>query len=407
MIKKIIGIMLIALLFIVIGCRKSSQEEKPDYIGVVTPEPLPTKVLLDSYMHWEKPPVMTIDTTTYYIVTIKTEKGIIRIQLYPSKAPKNVNNVVFLIKQGFYNHLTFHRVISDFIAQAGKPPVEKLTGPGYTIEDEYDDELRFNEPGMVAMARSNEPDTNGSQFFITYGRMHWYNDTYTIIGKVIEGMEVVTALTPVDEWVNHEYGGDIIEEITVEESKESLLPPPGPTSELKVPVLVEGRPLAKLSVAEREYYYDTKPAMIIDTKRKYKATITTSKGTIRADLFPQDAPEAVNNFYIISNLGYYDNSPVSFILRSRYVLIGSPRGRPESDIGYSVPEEKKRKVEIGAVGYFNHAKGDRSGSGSNVVIMITNNPSVKMLTVFGKVTEGIEIVKQLTLDDMIIKVEVK
>jgi peptidylprolyl isomerase len=408
MIKQIIGMMLISLLLVWICCRKSSQEEKPDYIGVLTPGPLPTKILFESYMEWVKPPEMKIDTNKYYIVTMKTERGTIIIQLFAYKAPRNVNNFVFLIKQKFYNNLTFHRVIPDFIAQAGKPPVENRTGPGYTIEDEYHPELRFNEPGMVAMAKKGEQDnTNGSQVFITLSRMHWNNDKYTIIGKVVEGMDVVHALTPVDEWVNHEYRGDFIEEITVKESEKSLLPPSGPPSEPKAPVLVEGRPLAKFTVAEREYYYDTKPAMIIDKTRIYRATITTSKGTIKVDFFPQDAPEAVNNFYIISNLGYYDNSPVSFIRKNRYVLIGSPGGRPESDIGYSVPEELKRKIEIGAVGYYNHAKGDMSGSGSNVVIMLTNNPHVKMITVFGLVTEGIEVVKQLTLDDTVIAIEVK
>jgi len=369
--------------------------------------PLPTKTLLQSYMSWAEPPKMTIDTKKIYIVDMKTEKGNVVIQLFADKAPKNVNNFIFLINQKYYNGLSFHRVVSDFIAQAGKPPVARLYGPGYSIKDEHDTSLRFDAPGVVAMAWwGNSPDSNGSQFFITYKKMHWYNDKYTIIGKVVEGMDVIKNLTRVNDRENYDYGGDTILEMTSRTSETSLLPAPGPQTETRIPVLVDGRPLAKMTIQEKEYLYDAPPAMVIDKTKVYKAKISTEKGTITADLFPQDAPQSVNNFFVLANIGYYDNTTVGAVLRDRYILVGSPSGTLESDAGYSIPEEPKRQIRLGAIGFWFYAKMDRSSSGSNIFIMLTDDPHIQADSVFGMTTSGLDVVKKMQPKDKILKIEV-
>ncbi|MFN2285440.1 MAG: peptidylprolyl isomerase [Anaerolineae bacterium] len=160
-------------------------------------------------------PSMTIDPTKQYIATIETEKGNIVVELYADKAPLTVNNFVFLARQGFYDNTTFHRVIEDFMAQAGDPSGTGMGGPGYQFADEFDADLTFDGPGILAMANAGA-NTNGSQFFITFVPTPWLNGHHTIFGKVIEGEDVLfsisirdpqTATTP----------GDLIKTIRIAE----------------------------------------------------------------------------------------------------------------------------------------------------------------------------------------------
>jgi cyclophilin family peptidyl-prolyl cis-trans isomerase len=137
------------------------------------------------------------------------------LQLFPDKAPLTVNNFVFLAREGFYDGTTFHRVLSDFMAQGGDPTGSGGGGPGYRFEDEPND-LTFDGPGVLAMANSG-PDTNGSQFFITYAPTPWLNGLHTIFGRVVEGMDVVEGLRPRDPGQNSDYTGDAIESITITE----------------------------------------------------------------------------------------------------------------------------------------------------------------------------------------------
>jgi len=146
-------------------------------------------------LQWDKPPAMQIDPSKQYFATLKTEKGDIRIQLFADKAPQTVNNFVFLARQGFYDHITFHRVIPGFMAQTGDPTGAGGGGPGYTIEDEFTPDLRHDKAGVVSMANKGQPHTGGSQFFITYAPTPHLDDKHTIFGQVMEGMEVLEQLT--------------------------------------------------------------------------------------------------------------------------------------------------------------------------------------------------------------------
>lgn len=161
-------------------------------------------------------PPFTIDVNKTYIATLETEKGDIVIQLFPDKAPLAVNSFVFLAHQGWYDGVTFHRVIPGFVAQAGDPSGTGRGNPGYFFDNEISD-LLFTKPGMVGMANSG-PDTNGSQFFITYAPATHLNGAYTIFGQVISGLEVAEQLTPRDP---AQYGmlapGDKIIKVTIEE----------------------------------------------------------------------------------------------------------------------------------------------------------------------------------------------
>lgn len=161
-------------------------------------------------------PPMTIDPTKQYVATVKMAKGgEFVIQLYPDKAPLAVNNFVFLAREGFYDGVTFHRVIDGFMAQGGDPEGTGLGGPGYTFVNE-DSDLRFDRPGVVAMANAGR-DTNGSQFFITFAPVPRLDGGYTIFGQVISGMDVVNGLTRRDPEQNPGYPGDAMESVTITE----------------------------------------------------------------------------------------------------------------------------------------------------------------------------------------------
>jgi peptidylprolyl isomerase len=161
------------------------------------------------------PEGLTIDVNKEYFATVKMEKGgEFVIQLFPDKAPITVDNFVKLARSGFYNGTTFHRVIDGFMAQGGDPTGTGSGGPGYEFQDEFSD-LTFDEAGILAMANSG-PNTNGSQFFITFAPTPHLNGLHTIFGKVIEGMEVVNGITRRDP-STAATPGDAIESITIRE----------------------------------------------------------------------------------------------------------------------------------------------------------------------------------------------
>ena len=161
-------------------------------------------------------PPMTIDPSKKYFATFKMANGgEFVVQLYPDKAPKTVNSFVFLAKDGFYNGTTFHRVLQDFMAQGGDPTGTGGGGPGYEFENE-DSDLTFDKEGVVAMANAGR-DTNGSQFFITFGPQEYLNGGYTIFGQVTEGMDVVKSIRLRNPDENPDYLGDAIESVTITE----------------------------------------------------------------------------------------------------------------------------------------------------------------------------------------------
>ncbi|HNO31342.1 MAG TPA: peptidylprolyl isomerase [Anaerolineales bacterium] len=152
-------------------------------------------IALGSRQFTDCPPFI-IDASKQYIATIATEKGDIVLQLFPDKAPLAVNSFVFLAQQGWFDGVTFHRVIPGFMAQAGDPSGTGRGNPGYFFKNEISD-LLFSKPGVVGMANSG-PDTNGSQFFITYAPAAHLNGSYTIFGQVLTGMDVLEQITPRD-----------------------------------------------------------------------------------------------------------------------------------------------------------------------------------------------------------------
>ncbi len=162
-------------------------------------------------------PAVTVQSNKQYIATLHTEKGDVRIQLFADKAPMTVNSFLFLARSGWYDNITFHRVIPDLFAQTGDPSGTGKGNPGYYVITEIDPALTFDKPGMVAMVNSG-PDTSGSQFFITYAPTAQFNGKYTIFGEVLSGLDVLKQLTPRDPQPGSDLPpGDRLISVTVEE----------------------------------------------------------------------------------------------------------------------------------------------------------------------------------------------
>jgi len=163
---------------------------------------------------YSAPPPMTIDTSKQYIATIETEKGNIVLELFASDVPVTVNNFVFLVREGFYDGTTFHRVIPGFMAQGGDPTGTGTGTPGYSFADEFTEHTHV--AGALSMANSG-PNTNGCQFFITYTPQHHLDGKHSVFGQLIEGRDVLEKLTPRDPNQNPQFEGDTIIRITIEE----------------------------------------------------------------------------------------------------------------------------------------------------------------------------------------------
>jgi cyclophilin family peptidyl-prolyl cis-trans isomerase len=191
-------------------------DDKKDSIAVnvqtvvptaVAPTPAATSAAVscaktgDPMTKYSEPP-MTIDANKKYLATIKMDIGDIKLELYPKEAPRHVNSFVFLSRQGYYDGVAFHRVLPGFVAQGGDPTGTGSGGPGYSVPLEVNP-ARKHLDGSLAAARTNDPDSAGSQFFIDYGPQPGLDPGangpgYTVFGGVVEGRDVLDKITPRD-----------------------------------------------------------------------------------------------------------------------------------------------------------------------------------------------------------------
>ncbi len=155
---------------------------------------------------YSAPPQMVIDPHKKYVATFHTQVGDFQVELFAAQAPQTVNNFIFLARDGYYNNTTFHRVIAGFMAQGGDPTGTGTGKPGYEFADERGAlALKHDRAGILSMANAG-PNTNGSQFFITYGPTPHLNGQHGVFGQVISGMNVVQSLRERDPQRDREPG---------------------------------------------------------------------------------------------------------------------------------------------------------------------------------------------------------
>ena len=214
--------MLLATAMVVAACGGDDPEPTPTPLRVETATP--TAAAGDTSagpsptpgpQEYDGPPDLVIDTSKDYYATFVTERGEFRLRLFDDRAPRTVNNFVFLARDGFYNGVTFHRVIPGFMAQGGDPTGTGGGSPGYRFDDEFHPDLIHN-AGVISMANSG-PNTNGSQFFITFVPTPHLDGAHAVFGEVVEGMDVVNNISPRDPATAIE-AGDVIYTILIEEA---------------------------------------------------------------------------------------------------------------------------------------------------------------------------------------------
>ena len=167
--------------------------QAPEAFGEVACNGEVPELAAEKKQQYDKAPEMQIDENAEYTAHLQTSCGEVEIELLAKDAPITVNSFVFLARDGFYDGLTFHRIIPGFMAQGGDPLGTGTGGPGYQFEDEIVDSLVFDQPGLLAMANSG-PGTNGSQFFITVAPAEHLNGAHTIFGRVTKGQDVVSEI---------------------------------------------------------------------------------------------------------------------------------------------------------------------------------------------------------------------
>jgi cyclophilin family peptidyl-prolyl cis-trans isomerase len=202
---RLIGVVVVEIIVVVLA-----------YLGIANLQNRPPVAPESGTRQYGAPPPMMIDVSKNYFAKFNMANGgEFTVRLFADKAPVTVNNFVFLARDGYYDGVTFHRVIDGFMAQGGDPTGTGAGDPGYSFQDEISD-LVFDRPGLLAMANAG-PNTNGSQFFITYAPTPHLNGLHTIFGEVVEGMEVVNNLTRRDPNQSPDYPGDAIESVTITE----------------------------------------------------------------------------------------------------------------------------------------------------------------------------------------------
>ncbi len=178
-------------------------------VSEVPPPELPTPVIPEPDEVIEGRPPFTIDPQEEYVATITTPRGDIVVRLRPDLAPQTVNSFVHLANEGFYDGLTWHRVIEGFMAQGGDPRGDGTGGAEWSVPAEFSD-VPFDAPGVVAMARAQDPDSGSSQFFITTAPAEFLNYQYTVFGEVVEGQELVDNIPLRDPMTATEPGEEIV-----------------------------------------------------------------------------------------------------------------------------------------------------------------------------------------------------
>lgn len=201
---RIATIILLSALPLVASCAGEAPASQP------SPEPTPPP----KNKSYSAPPPMVIDTSKQYTATFETEKGNLVVELFAKDVPVTVNNFVFLAREGFYDGSTFHRVIPGFMAQGGDPTGTGMGNAGYRFNDEFSQHT--HEAGTLSMANSG-PNTNSSQFFITYVPVHQLDDKHSVFGQLIKGTDVLKKLTPRDPSQNPNFVGDKVIRITISE----------------------------------------------------------------------------------------------------------------------------------------------------------------------------------------------
>ncbi|MEA3337458.1 MAG: peptidylprolyl isomerase [Chloroflexota bacterium] len=349
---------------------------------------------------FDSAPDMIIDPEGVYVATIETAKGDIVVEMYSQEAPQSVNNFVVLANLGFFDGMNWHQVPQPdqhFAVLSGDPLDNGESGPGYTIPAEILVPHRAGAMGWARLPDQSNPgmDSNGSTFYITNQETPFLDGGYSVFGQVIEGLEVVDQIVE----------GDKIIQVSIDQADERKAPTPPPptaTPEPLSPVLDPdgGRPLAEIPPEQRQGIFNAPPAMQLEPGVDYLARITTEKGDILVDLHEEQVPNTVNNFVVLADLGFYDNTTFHRVIEEFMAQAGDPTGTGSGGAGYRFSDEFVPELTHDSAGLLSMANAGPNTNGTQFFITLAETPWLDgKHTVFGKVIEGMEVVDSISLRD--------
>ena len=366
---------------------------------------------------YDAPPAFALAADADYGARIELESGdTVELDLYEDVAPAHVNNFVFLARSGFYDGLTFHRIIPGFVAQSGDPTATGTGGAGYTLPDEpltddNEDLLSLAASGLIAMARGGE-GASSSQFFITLAPQPQLDeDGFTAFGEVVNGLEILHAFDSRDPGaIPPPLAGPRIASITILENGETTARQDSAPADIESDT--DSAAAADQSDDQVEpppepQSWDSPPDFILTDGVDYRATIRLADGgEIVIDLFEELAPTHTNNFVFLSREGFYDGITFHRIVEDFVAQGGDPTGTGTGGAGYVLPDEvvhdeNREQLTLDAPGVISMA---RSGLGaSSSQFFITFEPvgflDSQRFTAFGVVVEGLDIVRGFDLRD--------
>ena len=363
-------------------------------------------------------PANVLDEGFDYIAVFELETGEVRIQLFDDDAPLHVNNFVFLVNEGFYDDLTFHRVVAGQLAQSGSPNATGDDGAGYLLGDEdlssLAEPLTLADSGLLAMARVRG-ESSSSQFLITLSPQPQLDSLgFTPFGRVIQGQELLHGLRERDpQGDSRAPAGDIILSARIE-------PVAAGSADIELPTIsaVSGRQQTEDDAAAEpsapveeepgvvdigavdKPTWGAAPPLTLDSALDYVAVLELETGTVRIDLFEDIAPIHANNFVFLVEAGFYDGLSFHRVIAGFVAQGGDPTAIGNGGPGYSLPDEElgdnTAALSLEGIGLIAMA---RSNAASGSQFFITYAPvgflDAQSFTAFGRVIEGMAAVLAL------------
>lgn len=318
------------------------------------------------------PPEVSFPKSGQYLWQLDTNMGSMTFRLFHETAPKHVASTIWLTRMGFYDGLTFHRIIPGFMAQGGCPLGNGRGGPGYQLEGEFDPQVKHAKAGMLSMANAG-PGTDGSQFFITFGPTpHLDGEKHTLFGEVVEGEKIVMSLA-----TRGSRDGQVSEPVVIKSANiVSGEVPPG-----EVPIAGEPleaiRGFIKQAIANGDIdkakqgwkeKLPEPPLLDFSGDKTYIFEVETTGGGFRFRLLPGTAPKNVGALMYLSELGYYNDLTFHRVVKNFIAQAGCPAGTGRGNPGFAMPLEADPEVRHGARGSLGFAESGKDGFGGQFFI---------------------------------------
>jgi len=343
------------------------------------------------------PPMVEFAPDLRYVWNLETSEGPIRVRLMPDVAPMHVSSTIYLTQLGFYDGITFHRVIPGFMAQGGCPNGDGRGSPGYKYDGEFSPKVRHDRPGRLSMANAG-PGTDGSQFFLTFVPTPHLDDKHTIFGEVISGYDALYALEGAGS-----PGG----------------PPTKPLSITKATIVVEqpaelasspddadpalGRIaefIASKAIDRAEQEWRTRlpmpPQLDFASGKTWYWNVRTNVGTLRIRLMPDVAPMHVSSTVYLARLGFFDGLTFHRVIPKFMAQGGDPVGNGTGGPGYKFAGEFSPSVRHDRGGLLSMANAGPGTDGSQFFLTFVPTPHLDdKHTIYGEVVEGKDVLKDL------------